>query len=97
VSTIAVFLPGFLILLGVLPFWQQVRCDPRVQAALVGVNAAVVGLLGAALIDPIATSAVTSGVDAVFAAALFVALHLVKAPPWSVVLSAVVVSPLLGL
>jgi hypothetical protein len=53
--------------------------------------------LGAALIDPIATSAVTSGVDAVFAAALFVALHLVKAPPWSVVLSAVVVSPLLGL
>lgn len=97
VSTIAVFLPGFLILLGVLPFWQRVRSDPRVQAALVGVNAAVVGLLGAALIDPIATGAVTSGVDAVFAAALFVALHWVKAPPWSVVLAAVLVSPLLGL
>jgi chromate transporter len=97
VSTIAVFLPGFLILLGVLPFWQRVRSDPRVQAALVGVNAAVVGLLGAALIDPIATGAVTSGVDAVFAAALFVALHCVKAPPWSVVLAAVLVSPLLGL
>jgi chromate transporter len=97
VSTIAVFLPGFLILLGVLPFWQRVRSDPRVQAALVGVNAAVVGLLGAALIDPIATGAVTSGVDAVFAAALFVALHCVKAPPWSVVLAAVLASPLLGL
>ena len=97
VSTISVFLPGFLILLGVLPFWQQVRSDPRVQAGLVGVNAAVVGLLGAALIDPIATSAVTSGVDVVFAAALFVALHLVKAPPWLIVLAAVLASPLLGL
>ncbi|HET6686510.1 MAG TPA: chromate efflux transporter [Jiangellaceae bacterium] len=97
VSTIAVFLPGFLILLGVLPFWQQVRSDPRVQAALVGVNAAVVGLLGAALIDPIATSAVTSVVDAVFAAALFLAVRVAKAPPWLVVLTAVLASPLLGL
>jgi chromate transporter len=97
VSTISVFLPGFLILLGILPFWLQVRSDPRVQAGLVGVNAAVVGLLGAALIDPIATSAVTSGVDVVFAAALFVALHLVKAPPWLIVLAAVLASPLLGL
>ncbi|HJU96807.1 MAG TPA: chromate efflux transporter [Jiangellaceae bacterium] len=97
VATIAVFLPGFLILLGVLPFWQQVRSDPRVQAALVGVNAAVVGLLGAALVDPIATSAISSVVDAIFAAALFVALHLAKAPPWLVVLAAVVASPLLSL
>ena len=97
VSTIAVFLPGFLILLGVLPFWQQVRSDRRVQAALVGVNAAVVGLLGAALIDPIATGAVTSVTDAVFAAALFAALHLAKAPPWLIVLAAVLASPLLGL
>jgi chromate transporter len=97
VSTIAVFLPGFLILLGVLPFWHQVRSDPRVQAALVGVNAAVVGLLGAALIDPIATSAVTSVVDAVFAAALFLAVRVAKAPPWLVVLTAVLASPLLGL
>ncbi|MGH8823500.1 MAG: chromate efflux transporter [Jiangellaceae bacterium] len=97
VATIAVFLPGFLILLGVLPFWQQVRSDRRVQAALIGVNAAVVGLLGAALIDPIVTSAVTSGVDVVFAAALFVALRLAKAPPWLVVLGAVSASPLLSL
>jgi chromate transporter len=61
------------------------------------VNAAVVGLLGAALIDPIATSAVTSVVDAVFAAALFLAVRVAKAPPWLVVLTAVLASPLLGL
>jgi chromate transporter len=97
VATIAVFLPGFLILLGVLPFWQQIRTDRRVQAALVGVNAAVVGLLGAALIEPIATSSVTSVVDAAFAAALFVALHFAKAPPWLVVVAAALASPLLGL
>jgi chromate transporter len=97
VATIAVFLPGFLILFGVLPFWQQVRSDRRVQAALVGVNAAVVGLLGAALIDPIVTSAVNSVVDVVFAVALFATLHYVKAPPWLVVVAAVLASPLLSL
>jgi chromate transporter len=97
VATIAMFLPGSLILFGVLPFWQQVRANARVQAALVGVNAAVVGLLGAAWIDPITTSSVTTVADAVFAVALFGALHFAKAPPWLVVIAAVLASPLLGL
>ena len=97
VATIAMFLPGSLILFGVLPFWQQVRANARVQAALVGVNAAVVGLLGAAWIDPITTSSVTTVADAVFAVALFGALHFAKAPPWMVVIAAVLASPLLGL
>jgi chromate transporter len=97
VATIAMFLPGSMILFGVLPFWQQVRANARVQAAVVGVNAAVVGLLGAAWIDPITTSSITTVADAVFAVALFGALHFAKAPPWLVVIAAVLASPLLGL
>ncbi len=97
VATIAIFLPGSLMLFGVLPFWQQVRADSRVQAALVGVNAAVVGLLAAAWIDPITTGSITSALDVAFATALFLALHFFKAPPWLVVIAAVAASPLLGL
>ncbi len=96
VATIAIFLPGFLILVGVLPFWRQVRSDRRVRAALIAVNAAVVGLLAAAWIDPIVLSTVTGPIDAAFAAVLFAAL-LLKAPPWAVVAVAVLASPLLGL
>ena len=97
VATIAVFLPGSLILFGVLPFWQRIRTDGRVQAALIAVNAAVVGLLAAALFDPIITSSVGSVVDALFAVALFVALHFAKVPPWLVVIGAVLASPVLNL
>ena len=97
VATVAIFLPGSLILFGVLPFWQQVRSDSRVQAAIVGVNAAVVGLLGAAWIDPITTGSITSALDVAYATALFLALHFFKAPPWLVVITAVAASPLLGL
>jgi chromate transporter len=90
-----VFLPGFLLLVGVLPFWTRVRDDRRVQAGLVGVNAAVVGILAAALYDPIITSTLTGAVPVVFAAALFVLLHVWRAPAWAVVLVAVVASPVL--
>lgn len=96
VATVFLFLPGFLVLLGVLPFWQTVRGSTRVQAALVGVNAAVVGLLGAALLDPIVVEAISAPVDVLFAAALFVALRLAHLPPWAVVVGAVVASPLLA-
>ncbi len=95
VATVFVFLPGFLLLVGVLPFWTRVRDDRRVQAGLVGVNAAVVGILAAALYDPIITSTLTGAVPVVFAAALFVLLHVWRAPAWAVVLVAVVASPVL--
>ncbi|CDU13856.1 chromate efflux transporter [Vibrio coralliirubri] len=62
-ATIAVFLPGFLLLLGVLKNWQAIASKPLVAGALTGVNAAVVGLLLAALYQPIFTSAVSSGID----------------------------------
>ena len=62
-ATIAVFLPGFLLLLGVLKNWQAIASKPLVAGALTGVNAAVVGLLLAALYQPIFTSAVSNGLD----------------------------------
>jgi chromate transporter len=97
VATVFVFLPGLLLLVGVLPFWSQVRRNRRVQAALVGVNAAVVGILAAALYDPIITTTLTGPVPVVYAAVLFVTLHVWRAPPWAVVLLAVAASPLLAL
>lgn len=90
-----VFLPGFLLLMGLLPFWSRVRGNERVQAGLVGVNAAVVGVLAAALYDPIITTTLLGPVEVVYAAALFVALHFWRLPPWAVVVAAVVASPLL--
>ncbi|HAS6195793.1 TPA: chromate efflux transporter [Vibrio vulnificus] len=63
VATLAVFLPGFLLMLGVLKNWQQLAANPRVSGALQGVNASVVGLLVAALYQPVFSSAVSSGLD----------------------------------
>ncbi|EKG2504488.1 chromate efflux transporter [Vibrio vulnificus] len=63
VTTLAVFLPGFLLMLGVLKNWQLLAANPRVSGALQGVNASVVGLLVAALYQPVFTSAVSSGLD----------------------------------
>ncbi|EHH1179843.1 chromate efflux transporter [Vibrio vulnificus] len=63
VATLAVFLPGFLLMLGVLKNWQLLAANPRVSGALQGVNASVVGLLVAALYQPVFTSAVSSGLD----------------------------------
>jgi chromate transporter len=97
VAVVFIFAPGFLLLAGVLPFWTRIRANTRVQAALVGVNAAVVGVLAAALYDPIIVTTLVGPVEVVFAAALFVALHVGRAPSWAVVVAAVLASPLLDL
>ncbi|WP_298216770.1 chromate efflux transporter [Acidocella sp.] len=81
-----IFLPGMLILLGVLPFWDALRRRPGAQAAMRGVNAAVVGILGAALYNPVWTSAVTDSADFGLAALGFVLLTSWRAPPLLVVL-----------
>lgn len=83
----AIFLPGFLLLLGVLPFWNALRTRPAAQALLRGANAAVVGILAAALYDPVFVSAVTGPATFALAAILFIALTALKAPPWLVVLA----------
>lgn len=80
-----VFLPSFLLVIGVLPFWEQLRHNLRVQAALAGINAAVVGLLLAALYQPIWSSAIRGPADFALALAALVALTFWKLPPWLVV------------
>ena len=76
-----IFLPGMLILVGALPFWDQFRVRADAQAFMRGVNAAVVGLLGAALYHPIWTSSVNTAADVVVALAGFVLLTVWRAPP----------------
>ena len=82
---IGIFLPGILILLGTLPFWDSFRKKPGAQAAMRGVNAAVVGLLGAALYDPVWTSAVNTRGDFGLALFGFVLLTVWRTPPLVVV------------
>jgi chromate transporter len=78
---IGIFLPGILILLGALPFWDQFRVRTDAQAFMRGVNAAVVGVLGAALYHPIWTSSVTTAGDIGAALTGFVLLTVWRAPP----------------
>ncbi len=86
VCLVAIFIPSFLLVFGVMPFWDRLRANRRVQAALGGVNAAVVGLLLAALYDPVWTSAIFSPSDFALALVALVALMAWRLPPWLVVL-----------
>jgi chromate transporter len=86
ICLLAIYLPSFLLLLGVLPFWDSLRRQTAVQAALRGVNAAVVGVLLAALYTPIWTSAVTSPRDFGIGLVAFLLLVFWKLPPWLVVI-----------
>jgi chromate transporter len=85
ISLIAIFLPGILVLTGTLPFWETFRRRSNAQAVMRGVNAAVVGLLGAALYDPVWTSAVKTPGDFGLALVGFVLLTVWRAPPLVVV------------
>jgi chromate transporter len=82
---VAIFLPSFFLVIGALPFWEQLRRRSGAQAALRGVNAAVVGILLAALYNPVWTSGITSAGDFALAAAAFLLLFMWKTPPWLVV------------
>jgi len=73
-ALLAVFLPGFLALAGVLPFWSRLTANHGIRRMLTGINAAVVGLLAAAFYDPVWTSAITSSTDLAIAAAGFAVL-----------------------
>lgn len=84
---LAIFAPSFLLLVGVLPFWARLRTRPRVQAAMLGVNAGVVGLLLATLYQPVGTSAILSLWDFALAVVALIALMVCKLPPWLVVLA----------
>lgn len=86
IGLFAIFLPSFLLVFGVLPFWEELRRRPRAQAALKGVNAAVVGLLLAALYHPVWTAGILSARDFALASAAFLLLLMWQTPPWLVVL-----------
>jgi chromate transporter len=82
---VAIFLPSFLLIVGVLPFWNALRSRGEAQGALMGANAAVVGLLAAALYNPVWTTAVATPFDVGLVLAAFLLLAAWKAPPWLVV------------
>jgi chromate transporter len=81
----AMFLPAFLLVIGPLPFWDDLRRRPWAQSALRGVNAAVVGLLLAALYRPVWTAAITGAAEFALGITAFLLLFMWKAPPWLVV------------
>lgn len=96
-ATLAIFLPAFLLILGALPFWSRLSRHARAQSALHGVNAAVVGLLLAALYDPIWTTSVRNAGDFSLALLLFAMLAWWKLPPWTAVVAGAAGGLLLGL
>ncbi|MBO9129352.1 chromate transporter [Bacillus sp. 165] len=85
VATVAIFLPAFLLLFGTLPFWNTMRHSSSMKGMVMGVNAAVVGILIAAFYQPIWTSAILLPIDFAFASLLFTMLAYVKLPPWIIV------------
>ena len=81
----AIFLPSFFLVVGVAPFWNALRRRREAQGALMGANAAVVGLLAAALYNPVWTSVVSTPTDVAVVLAAFLLLTAWRAPPWLVV------------
>lgn len=87
IALVAIFVPGFLLVVGALPYWEALRGSARARAALAGVNGAVVGLLFAALCTPVWTSAIHGPGDVALAVLALVALMYWKLPPWLVVVA----------
>ena len=85
VCLVAIFVPAFLLVVGALPYWDRLRASAAAQSALAGVNAAVVGLLLAALYHPVWTSAIRGAGDFGLALAAFGLLVFWRVPPWLVV------------
>jgi len=91
-SLVAIFLPGLLLMVAVLPFWSTLRENARLQSSLRGVNASVVGVLFAAFLHPVITTALHSVADIVLAVAALLALIRFKLAPWIVVLVSVLLA-----
>lgn len=90
IALVAIYLPSFLLLIGILPFWNRLRAFQPFQAALRGINAVVVGILLSALYQPIWTSAIHTSRDFALALVAFGLLAIWKLPPWVVVLVSLV-------
>ena len=85
ICLIAIFLPGMLLLVGILPFWDDLRKKDEARAVMAGTNAAVVGVLASALYHPVWTSAVFTPPDFAVALVAFILLTVWKVAPWKVV------------
>jgi chromate transporter len=97
IALVAIFLPGLLLVYGMLPFWDSLRSRQTAQAAMRGANAAVVGILAAALYNPVWTSAILTQADFAVALAGFLLLTVWKSPPWLVVALMAAIGALLGI
>jgi chromate transporter len=86
VALVAIFLPSLLLVLGVLPFWDRLKVYPQARGAMAGVGAVVVGLLAAALWQPVLTSTVQRPTDWALVAAAWVFMNIARLPPWLVVI-----------
>lgn len=93
---IAIFLPGLLLVSGAIPFWDRFRINGTAQAAMRGTNAAVVGVLGAALYDPVWVNAVVDRSDFALALVGFALLTMWQTPPWIVVIVLAGASAVIG-
>jgi chromate transporter len=96
IALIAIFLPSFLMVAAALPYWQSIRRRNGATAALSAVNAAVVGILLAALYDPVWTSAIHGPADFILALLGFAALQIWRAAPWAVVAATAVAARLIA-
>jgi chromate transporter len=85
IALLAIFFPGLLLIVGILPFWNHLRSSTQTRALFAGVNASVVGILLAALYQPVWVSTIHKPADFAIVLAAFLALAVWKAPPWSVV------------
>lgn len=97
IALIAIFLPSFLLVIAILTFWNQLSQARNFRAALVAINAAVVGILAAALFDPVWISTIKEPMDFALAAAAFGLLMFWKLPSWLVVLFCAAAGPALSL
>ena len=84
-ATFAIFLPAFLLIIGMLPFWQEVTKNEKLGTAVAGINAAVVGILVSTWMTPIVTTSVVGWIEAAIAVVLFIMIAVLKLPPWTVV------------
>lgn len=94
-ATLLIFLPGLLLMIGALPFWATLSQRPQTRRALAGLNAGVVGLLLAALYDPVFTSGIHSARHLALALIAYAALTAGRLPAWAVVLGCALAGPLL--
>ncbi|QCT74082.1 chromate efflux transporter [Macrococcoides canis] len=91
IGMIAIFLPAILLVVGTLPYFADIRSNRYIASALKGINAGVIGILGAAFINPILKHTIINPLDALFACLLFIMLQYGKVAPWIVVTAGLII------